>query len=97
MRLASRTSATDCLQANRRVWNVIQTELFRTNKEARIKEVTGLLHISDRLLAGELSRVEAARGALQSLPIDINVAYLEIARETLCPLGILPDIFILHL
>jgi hypothetical protein len=24
------------------VWNVIQTELFRTNKEARIKEVTGV-------------------------------------------------------
>ena len=32
---------------------------------ARVKEVTGLLHISDRLLAGELSRVEAARGTLQ--------------------------------
>ena len=26
--------------------------------------MTGLLHISDRLLAGELSRVEAARGIL---------------------------------
>ena len=37
-------------------------------KRARTKEVTGLLHISDRLLAGELSRVEAARGTLQSLP-----------------------------
>jgi len=47
------TSATDCLQANCRVWNVIQTELFRANKEARIKEATGLLHISDRLLATE--------------------------------------------
>jgi hypothetical protein len=32
------------------------------------KEVTGLLHISDRLLAGELSRVEAVRGTLQLLP-----------------------------
>ena len=30
--------------------------------------MTGLLHISDRLLAGELSRVEAARGTLQPLP-----------------------------
>ena len=29
-------------QANRRVWNAIQAELFRTNKEARIKEVTGV-------------------------------------------------------
>jgi len=29
-----------------------------------VEEVTGLLHVSDRLLAGELSRVEAARGAL---------------------------------
>jgi hypothetical protein len=48
--------------------------LFRTIKEARIKEVTGLLHISDRLLAGESSRVEAARGTLQSLPIDINTS-----------------------
>jgi|GEM_PF-1408977 len=36
-------------------------------KRARTKEVTGLLHISDRLLAGELSRVEAVRGTLQSL------------------------------
>jgi len=44
--------------------NVIQADLFRTNKEARIKEATGLLHISDRLLAGESSRVEAARGTL---------------------------------
>ena len=31
--------------------------------------MTGLLHSSDRLLAGELSRVEAARGTLQPLPI----------------------------
>ena len=86
MRRACCTSATGCLQANCRVWNVIQTELFRTNKEARIKEVTGLLHISDQLLAGESSRVEAARGTLQSLPIDINVAYAEIARRALYPL-----------
>ena len=43
-----RTSAPGCLQANCRVWNVIQTELFRTNKEARIKEVTGLIYISVR-------------------------------------------------
>ena len=50
--------------------------------------MTGLLHISDRLLADESSRVEAARGTLQSLPIDINVAYVEIARGTLqtCPI-----------
>ena len=39
-------------------------------KKARAKEVTGLLHSSDRLPAGELSRVEAARGTLQPLPID---------------------------
>ena len=36
--------------------------------KAEVEEVTGLLHISDRLLAGDLSRVEAARGTLQSLP-----------------------------
>ena len=35
--------------------------------KARAKEVTGLLHVSDRLLAVELSRVEAARGTLQPL------------------------------
>ena len=34
---------------------------------SREKEMTGLLHISDRLLAGELSRVEAARGILSPL------------------------------
>ena len=34
----------------------------------RGKDATGLLHISDRLLADELSRVEAARGALHPLP-----------------------------
>ena len=32
------------------------------------KDATGLLHISDRLLADELSRVEAARGALHLSP-----------------------------
>jgi len=32
--------------------------------------VTGLLHISNRLFTVELSRVEAARGTLQPLPID---------------------------
>ncbi|MHC1718023.1 MAG: hypothetical protein AB9883_05160 [Acidaminococcaceae bacterium] len=32
--------------------------------------MTSLLHISDGLLAGELSRVEAARGTLQPLPIE---------------------------
>jgi len=37
-------------------------------RKARDEEVTGLLHISDRLLAGESSRVEAARGALYPLP-----------------------------
>ena len=36
-------------------------------KRARTKEVTGLLHISDRLHAGELSRVEAARETLYPL------------------------------
>ena len=34
--------------------------------KARAKEVTGLLHVSDRLLAGESSRVEAARGTLNT-------------------------------
>ncbi|MHC1718010.1 MAG: hypothetical protein AB9883_05095 [Acidaminococcaceae bacterium] len=36
--------------------------------KAGVEEVTGLLHISDRLLADDLSRVEAARGTLRSLP-----------------------------
>ena len=36
------------------------------------EELTGLLHISDRLLADELSRVEAARGTLQSSLIDVE-------------------------
>ena len=31
------------------------------------KDATGLLHISDRLFTGELSRVEAARGVLYPL------------------------------
>ena len=39
------------------------------------KESTGLLHISDRLLAGELSRVEAARGALHPLPNVIHFTF----------------------
>jgi len=47
----------------------VLNEVQRTFKEAMVKEVTGLLHISDRLLADELSRVEAARGTLQPLPI----------------------------
>ncbi|MHC1717238.1 MAG: hypothetical protein AB9883_01065 [Acidaminococcaceae bacterium] len=41
------------------------------------KDATGLLHISDRLLADELSRVEAARGALQPLPNVIPFTFLE--------------------
>ncbi|MHC1718240.1 MAG: hypothetical protein AB9883_06245 [Acidaminococcaceae bacterium] len=45
-------------------------EVQRTFKEAMVKEVTGLLHINDQLLATDLSRVEAARGTLQPLPID---------------------------
>ncbi len=35
--------------------------------------MTGLLHISDRLLAGELSRVEAARGTLY--PLRLNCTF----------------------
>ena len=42
MRRACCTFLAGCLQPNSRMWNVIQTELFRTNKEARIKEVTGV-------------------------------------------------------
>ena len=48
----------------------VLNEVQRTFEEARVKEVTGLLHISDRLFTVELSRVEAARGTLQPLPID---------------------------
>ena len=44
----------------------------KLTKRARTKEVTGLLHSSDRLLAGEKSRVEAARGTLQSCSIEQN-------------------------
>jgi len=38
--------------------------------------VTGLLHVSDRLLAGELSRVEAARGTLCPLGDSIPKALI---------------------
>ena len=38
--------------------------------------MTGLLHISDRLLAGELSRVEAARGILCPLGRQLSLDYL---------------------
>ena len=44
----------------------------------RGKDATGLLHISDRLLADELSRVEAARGALHPSP---NPAYYYILNS----------------
>ena len=43
---------------------------------SREKEMTGLLHISDRLLAGELSRVEAARGTLYPLRDSIPKALI---------------------
>ena len=45
-------------------------------RAARDKEVTGLLHVSDRLLAGELSRVEAARGTLCPLGDSIPKALI---------------------
>ena len=41
-----------------------------------VEEVTGLLHVSDRLLAGELSRVEAARGTLYPLRDSIPKALI---------------------
>ena len=41
--------------------------MYAKSYRSRGKEVTGLLHISDRLPAGELSRVEAARGTLYPL------------------------------
>ena len=41
--------------------------------------MTGLLHISDRLLAGELSRVEAARGALHPLSNVIHFIFYTIS------------------
>ena len=47
--------------------NTLKKISLEPAKRTRTKEVTGLLHISDRLLAGESSRVEAARGTLQSL------------------------------
>jgi len=46
--------------------------------------VTGLLHISDRLLAGELSRVEAARGTLQPLPIEWAAIFLRVEAPKRC-------------
>ena len=48
--------------------------------KARAKEVTGLLHISDRLPAGELSRVEAARGNLQPLRYVLKQNRLQIIK-----------------
>ncbi|MHC1717318.1 MAG: hypothetical protein AB9883_01475 [Acidaminococcaceae bacterium] len=54
-------------------------------KCTRDEDATGLLHISDRLLADESSRVEAARGALYPLRICKQLSFL------------VPDIFILHL
>lgn len=54
--------------------------------------MTGLLHISDRLLAGDLSRVEAARGTLQPLPFFVlskkhqfKVKYLTLIRYLFVP------------
>ena len=44
----------------------MKTVYLELTKRARTKEVTGLLHISDRLLAGESSRVEWSRGTLDS-------------------------------
>jgi len=40
---------------------------------AKAKEVTGLLHISDRLLAGELSRVSSARNSLTFAVLRVKV------------------------
>ena len=45
------------------------------------EEATGLLYISDRLLAGELSRVEGARGALCPLKILPEPRCLYYARH----------------
>ena len=60
--------------------------------KTRAEEATGLLHISDRLLAGELSRVEAARGTLQPLPFFVlskkhqfKVKYLTLIRYLFVP------------
>ena len=52
----------------------MKTVYLELTKRTRTKEVTGLLYVSDRLLAGEKSRVEAARGTLQSL-FDRNSNY----------------------
>ena len=58
-----------CTSATGELLRVLN-EVQRTFEEARVKEVTGLLHISDRLFTVELSRVEAARGTLQPLPLN---------------------------
>ena len=52
------------VRTNIDISTIVRLEL---TKRTMTKEVTGLLHISDRLLAGEKSRVEAARGTLQAL------------------------------
>ena len=57
------------VRTNIDISTIVRLEL---TKRTRTKEVTGLLHISDRLLAGELSRVEAARGTLYPLARRLN-------------------------
>ena len=52
------------MEENSTIRNIINKDAINYAKKVRAKEVTGLLHISDRLLADELSRVEAARGTL---------------------------------
>lgn len=51
--------------------SICKLMLERTFEETRVKDKTGLLHISDRLFIAELSRVEAARGTLYSSPNNI--------------------------
>ena len=51
-------------------------ETYIIQRVSRDKEATGLLHVSDRLLAGELSRVEAARGTLCPLRDSIPKALI---------------------
>ena len=54
----------------------ISTIVFlELTKRARTKEVTGLLHVRDRLLAGESSRVEWSRGTLDSLPLSDRINF----------------------
>ena len=55
------------VRTNIDISTIVRLEL---TKRTRTKEVTGLLYVSDRLLAGEKSRVEAARGTLQSCSIE---------------------------